>query len=73
MTRIEPGSPAWLAGKASGPRWQYQDARGVTHTGYLERFSDHGGTDVTYWFRDHVTGALDLVSGSRLRAAKVLA
>ncbi len=67
-----PGTPEWLAAKATGPRWQYEDARGTQHTGYMERFSDHGGNDVTYWFRDQETGALDLVSGSRLRAAKVI-
>jgi hypothetical protein len=67
---VEPGSPAWLAAKATGPKWEYQDACGVTHQGYMQTFSDHGGTDITYWFRDHQTGALALVSGARLKAAK---
>jgi hypothetical protein len=66
----QPGTPDWLAAKASGPKWSYQDARGIDHIGYMERFSDHGGTDVTYWFRDATTGDLTLCSGSRLKAAK---
>jgi hypothetical protein len=36
----------------------------------MQTFTDRGGTDVTYWFRDHVTGELSLVSGSRLKAAR---
>lgn len=72
MTKIEPGSPEWLAAKSSGPKWKYEGARGVTHVGYLQKFSDFGGTDATYWFRDHLTGELDLVSGSRLKAARTL-
>ncbi|MHC2284412.1 hypothetical protein [Bradyrhizobium barranii] len=67
---MKPGSPEWLQAKSTGPRWEYQDAAGLPHVGYLERFSDHGGTDVTYWFRDRVTGELSLVSGSRLKAAR---
>jgi hypothetical protein len=70
MSIKEPGSPEWLEAKSKGPKWEYQDAIGITHQGYLEKFTDRGGTDVTYWFRDHKTGALDLVSGSRLKAAK---
>jgi hypothetical protein len=72
MTKVEPGTPEWLAVKAKGPRWQYQDALGREHVGYMERYSDHGETDVTYWFRDAKTGALDLISGARLKAAKVI-
>ena len=34
----------------------------------MERFSDFGGTDVTYWFRD-IDNRIHLVSGSRLKAA----
>jgi hypothetical protein len=67
-----PGTPEWLAAKASGPKWAYQDAAGVDHIGYMERFNDYGGTDVTYWFRDRETGELSLCSGARLKAAKVL-
>jgi hypothetical protein len=51
------------------PAWHYNDARGVAHTGYVERTVDHGGTDVTYYFRDSSTGELSLVSGPRLREA----
>jgi hypothetical protein len=68
IARPAPGTPEWLAAKASGPRWRYDDARGVGHEGFMERFSDHGGTDVTYWMRDGATGELSLVSGSRAKA-----
>ena len=66
----KPGTPEWLAAKSTGPKWSYQDERGIDHVGYMERFSDHGGTDVTYWFRDHITGELSLCSGTRLKSAK---
>lgn len=49
-------------------RWKYVDARGVDCEGTFEKFTDHGGTDVTYWFRQD-DGTLDLVSGSRLKQA----
>jgi hypothetical protein len=51
--------------------WRYTDAAGVDRTGAMEGFSDFGGTDVTYRFRQD-NGALDLVSGSRLKAARRL-
>lgn len=66
----QPGSKEWLAAKSKGPRWEYEDAAGVPHVGYMQTFTDRGGTDVTYWFRDAVTGELSLVSGSRLKAAR---
>lgn len=50
------------------PRWKYQDATGVWREGTFVNFSDHGGTDVTYWFRRD-DGTLDLCSGERLRRA----
>ena len=60
--------------------WQYEDATGVTRKGAMIKFSDFGGTDVTYWFHRldeegkpivHDNGGitLDLVSGARLKAA----
>jgi hypothetical protein len=52
------------------PLWSYQDARGVEHLGHFATFTDFGGTDVTYYFRDCETGQLDLVSGSRLKKAQ---
>jgi hypothetical protein len=67
---MQPGSQEWLQAKSKGPRWEYEDAAGVPHVGYMQTFTDRGGTDVTYWFRDHVTGELSLVSGSRLKAAR---
>jgi hypothetical protein len=36
----------------------------------MQSFVDRGGTDVTYWMRDHATGELSLVSGSRAKAMK---
>jgi hypothetical protein len=68
----KPGTPEWLAAKSTGPKWEYQDAIGRTHQGYMEKYTDFSGTDITYWFRDATTGELDLVSGSRLKAAKVI-
>ena len=50
-------------------RWKYTDARGIEREGTFETFTDHGGTDITYHFRQD-DGTLDLVSGSRLKLAK---
>ena len=66
----QPGTPAWLAAKASGPKWEYKDARGVRHTGYMEKHIDRGGTDCTAFMRDAADGTLSLVSGSRLKAMR---
>jgi uncharacterized protein YfaT (DUF1175 family) len=52
------------------PLWRYRDACGVTRYGTMETFTDHGGTDVTYWFRRIENNTLDLVSGQRLRDAE---
>jgi hypothetical protein len=49
--------------------WKYEDARGVAHVGHYVRHTDHGGTDITYFFEDCASGELTLVSGSRLRNA----
>jgi hypothetical protein len=49
-------------------RWRYEDARGVKREGIFLDFRDYGGTDVTYFFRRD-DGAVDLVSGSRLKLA----
>mgnify|MGYP003704343921 FL=1 len=48
--------------------WRFEDATGTWRTGKMDRFTDYGGTDVTYWFRD-LDNRLHLVSGSRLKAA----
>ena len=66
---MKPGTPEWLDAKRTGPRWAWQDDRGIWQEGYMETFSDRGGTDVTYWFRRDPCGTLDLVSGARLKAA----
>lgn len=51
--------------------WRFEDSAGVWRTGKMERFTDYGGTDVTYWFKD-LDGRLHLVSGARLKAAYTL-
>lgn len=48
--------------------WNFQNDMGVWMKGTFEKFTDRGGTDVTYWFKDE-TGRLHLVSGTRLKAA----
>jgi hypothetical protein len=59
------------SGKGKGkPRWEYYDNRGVKHYGWVEKFSDRGGTDVTYFFRDEKTNELSVVSGSNLKKSK---
>lgn len=58
------------SGKGKGqPRWEYYDSRGVKHYGWVEKFSDKGGTDVTYFFKDEKTDELSVVSGSVLKKA----
>ena len=58
------------SGKGIGqPRWEYYDSRGVKHYGWVEKFVDLGGTDVTYFFRDENTNELSVVSGSVLKKA----
>jgi hypothetical protein len=51
-----------------GTWWRYKDATGVEREGIFVHFTDFGGTDVTYYFR-RADNTLDLVSGSRLKAA----
>ena len=58
--------------EAKGHKWKYQDSRGVWQTGEFLKFSDKGGTDITYFFKRDKTGETDLVSGSRLKKAKKL-
>jgi len=48
--------------------WRFEDSSGVWRTGKMDRFTDYGGTDVTYWFKDQ-DGRIHLVSGARLKAA----
>lgn len=56
----------------TGTRWEYEDARGRVHRGYVRQTFDRGGTDVTYQFEDEATGEISMVSGSLLKRAKVL-
>lgn len=68
----QPGTKEWLDAKRGGPRWAWEDSRGVCQEGYMERFGDHGGTDVTYHMRRDPGGELDLVSGARCKAMRRL-
>ena len=67
MTNPQPGTKEWFDRKRGGPRWAWQDARGLWFEGYMERFSDRGGTDVTYFMRRDPTGELDCISGQRCK------
>lgn len=71
MRRVESKRPKARSLKESGPWWEYEDARGVTVRGKVENFVDFGGTDQTYYMRRE-DGTLDLLSGSRLKAARVI-
>jgi len=51
------------------PRWEYFDSKGVKHFGWVQRSTDFGGTDVSYFFRDEETNELSIVSGSNLKTA----
>ena len=51
--------------------WRYQDARGVVVEGTYEGSADYGGSDVVYRMR-RKDGTLDILSGLRLKAAKVI-
>jgi len=55
-----------------GTKWEYEDATGVKRIGVLDKFSDKGGTDITYFFKRVKDGKLDVVSGSRLKKAKIV-
>jgi hypothetical protein len=52
------------------PCWRYKDRTGVERIGTLDKFSDHGGTDVTYFFLRVEDGRLDVLSGQRLKEAE---
>jgi hypothetical protein len=52
--------------------WEFKDSAGVARRGYFSGFSDFGGTDVPYYFRDVETDRLYVVSGQRLKEAKVI-
>lgn len=54
--------------------WTYTDNTGVERLGTVERTSDHGGSDVTYYMRrqpdpdSSLPGKLDVLSGSWMKA-----
>ena len=47
-------------------KWHYLDNRGVPQEGTVEKTVDHGGSDVTYFFRRD-SGELDCLSGLRVK------
>lgn len=49
-------------------KWHYPDGRGVWQTGTVEKTSDRGGSDVTYFFRGD-DGSLTVRSGVSLTDA----
>jgi len=51
--------------------WEFRDTAGVIRLGYFQGFTDRGGTDVSYFFKDVETKALYVVSGTRLKEAKI--
>lgn len=53
----------------SGPRWSYQDARGVQQTGKMEKYITGQGSDHTAAMRSD-SGELHMVSGSRFKGMK---
>ncbi|MDP7367022.1 MAG: hypothetical protein QGH83_07160, partial [Candidatus Pacebacteria bacterium] len=59
-------------GKKGGTKWEYEDATGTKRIGVLDKFSDKGGSDITYFFKRVKDGKLDVVSGSRLKKAKIV-
>jgi len=59
------------SGKGKGnPRWHYYDSRGIEHFGWIEKIADHGGTDVTYFFKDELSDELSVLSGTLLKQAE---
>ena len=54
---------------AKNPRWKYQDARGITHTGFFVRSTYFGGSDCPYTFIDAFTGEINVISGALLKKA----
>lgn len=54
---------------ASGPRYNYNDARGVPQTGRMEKYITGQGSDHTAAMRSD-KGELHMVSGSALKAMK---
>lgn len=77
---IAPAAGAVVAGEAlsldeggfvrQSPIWTYEDRLGITRTGQVEKIFDHGGSDITYMMR-RADGTVDMLSGSRLKAATV--
>ena len=65
---IHPNAQAYL----NNPVWDYQDGRGVNARGFYVKHIQGQGSDVTYIFCNLQTGALEYVSGERLKQAKRL-
>lgn len=53
----------------------YTDSAGIERVGYVEKTSDHGGADVTYFMRRWAygePGQLDVLSGLRAKDMRSL-
>ena len=50
--------------------WQYQDTQGIWRKGIVHSTHDFGGSDIVY-FMQRENGTLDVLSGSRLKAAYI--
>ena len=52
--------------------WEYVDATGVTRRGYYVKAVEFTGSDICYHFKREDSGALDIVSGPRLKQMRRL-
>lgn len=52
--------------------WEYEDGAGVKRQGYFIKSSEGQGSDITYFFKRKDGGNTDIVSGSRLKNARVV-
>jgi len=49
------------------PLWRIVDSMGQERTARFVGYSDFGGTDVPYYFRDTTDDSFHIVSGQRLK------
>jgi hypothetical protein len=49
------------------PNWKIVDSTGQVRVARMVGFSDFGGTDVPYYFRDLTDDSFHVVSGERLK------
>ena len=63
----KPVSSKKSVNETTAPEWEYTDNGGNKHRGHIQKVSDRGGTDVTYFFIDKNTGELTLINGPRVK------